>query len=105
MDPIFGIDFGTTRSSMAWVRPDGQAEVLENDEGETRTPSLVYFGDHETLVGRLAERRLEDNDREAISRLAWSSKRLLATNAPLPFRPNGKAIRPSDVVVEILKKL
>jgi Hsp70 protein len=59
--PSLGIDFGTTNSSMAWFNPEtGRAEVLKNDEGEEKMPSLVYFGSGETLVGKLAEQAIPD---------------------------------------------
>ena len=36
---------------MAWYNmKTGQAEILRNAEGEEKTPSVVYFGDDETLV-------------------------------------------------------
>src|SRR5207244_3321819 len=57
---IIGIDFGTCNSSAAWFNSwTGRAEVLLNAEGEDKTPSVVYFGPHETVVGRHAEERLE----------------------------------------------
>jgi len=40
--PFLGIDFGTSRSAMAWFNPKtGQAETLLNAEGEQHTPSFV----------------------------------------------------------------
>src|SRR5262245_4938937 len=57
--PFIGIDFGTCNSSAAWFNPRaGQAEPLLNAEGEDKTPSVVYFGLSETVVGRHAEERL-----------------------------------------------
>jgi molecular chaperone DnaK (HSP70) len=35
---FIGIDFGTTTSSMAWWTQRRKAEVLENAEGEEKTP-------------------------------------------------------------------
>jgi molecular chaperone DnaK (HSP70) len=36
-EPVLGIDFGTTYSSMAWFNPQtGRAEVLRNAEGRKR---------------------------------------------------------------------
>ena len=58
-EPFIGIDFGTCNSSAAWFDPrTGQAEPLLNAEGENKTPSVVYFGPGETVVGRFAEERL-----------------------------------------------
>ncbi len=59
--PSIGIDFGTTNSSMAWYDPSsGRAEVILNAEGESKTPSLVYFGDSERLIGRPVEPMIID---------------------------------------------
>jgi hypothetical protein len=53
-EPVLGIDFGTTYSSMAWFNPQtGRAEVLRNSEGEEKTPSVVYYGDKEVVVGKV----------------------------------------------------
>jgi molecular chaperone DnaK (HSP70) len=64
--PYIGIDFGTTYASMAWYNPGnspphtGQAEIILNSEGEPKTPSVVYYGENEILVGKLAENIVED---------------------------------------------
>ena len=56
--PYIGIDFGTTYASMAWYNPGtnpphtGQAETILNSDGDPKTPSTVYFGEDETLVGQ-----------------------------------------------------
>ena len=52
--PSIGIDFGTTNSSMAWFDPRTQrAETIKN-QGEDKTPSIVFFGESETLVRKPA---------------------------------------------------
>ena len=59
MDNFIGIDFGTCNSSAAWFNPrTGQAESLLSAEGDDKTPSVVYFGPGETVVGRHADERL-----------------------------------------------
>jgi len=58
-----GIDFGTTNSRVAWYDPDiGRAEIIRNAEGEDKTPSLVYFGEEETLVGKPVEDLLNESE-------------------------------------------
>jgi molecular chaperone DnaK len=50
------IDFGTTNSKVARIDPrTGEAEVLPGANNEDMTPSVVYYGEGETLVGRAAE--------------------------------------------------
>jgi actin-like ATPase involved in cell morphogenesis len=100
--PYIGIDFGTTASKMAWFNPrTGQAEVLLNAEGEQKTPSVVYFGDEEILVGTPAEQMLEfPEDRK---RIVASIKRNLVQTPQLWLA--GRPVRAIDVAAAILRKL
>lgn len=51
-----GIDLGTTTSGLAYIRSDGNPEIVPNADGERLTPSVVYFDPHEDvkLVGTAA---------------------------------------------------
>jgi len=51
-----GIDLGTSTSSLAHVRPDGNPEIVPNADGERLTPSVVFFDRFEgvKLVGSAA---------------------------------------------------
>ncbi len=51
-----GIDLGTTTTGLAYVRSDGNPEIVPNADGERMTPSVVYFDKHEDikLVGSAA---------------------------------------------------
>jgi tetratricopeptide (TPR) repeat protein len=101
-EPFLGIDFGTCNSSMAWFDPrTGQAEVLRNAEGEDKTPSVVYFGDREVLVGRHAEDRLESPEER--KRVLPAVKRDLARPRLWVF--GGRRVTPVEAAAEILKKL
>jgi hypothetical protein len=106
-----GIDFGTTNSCVAWYDPrTGGAEVILNAEGQTKTPSLVYFGEDETLVGEPVEHLIQNvsKDRaqreEVFRRTIMSVKRNLLT-PPRIALPDGRFVRPVDVAAEILRKL
>jgi molecular chaperone DnaK (HSP70) len=108
--PSIGIDFGTTNSSTAWFDPrTGRAEVIKS-QGEDKTPSVVFFGEHETLVGKPADELIEDasNDRlqreEVFRRTVVSIKRNLIA-PPRIALPGGRYVRPVDVVAEVLKNL
>jgi actin-like ATPase involved in cell morphogenesis len=100
--PFLGIDFGTCNSSMAWFNPKtGQAEILLNAEGEDKTPSVVWFGPKEVLVGKYAEERIE---------VAEDRKRVIvAVKLELAKRRvrmiNGRAVTPVDAATEVLRKL
>ena len=53
---ILGIDFGTTNSKMAYMLLD-EPEVVQNSEGSTITPSIVYFkSEKEYTIGEQAKR-------------------------------------------------
>ncbi len=49
-----GIDLGTTRSVIAFVDKDGRPATIKNAEGETTTPSVVFFDDSGPIIGREA---------------------------------------------------
>jgi len=51
-----GIDLGTTLSAVAYVSESGQTMMVRNAAGEILTPSVVYFGEGEVLVGREARK-------------------------------------------------
>ncbi len=56
---VVGIDLGTTNSAIAWVKPDGNPEVIPNAEGKRTTPSIVSFTkDGQILVGEPAKRQV-----------------------------------------------
>jgi WD40 repeat protein/actin-like ATPase involved in cell morphogenesis len=114
--PYIGIDFGTTYASMAWYNPGygpphtGQAEIILNSEGEPKTPSVVYYGEDETLVGKLADNLVEDAledpaERQDVSqRIIRNIKRELVM-PPRIALPGNRFVRPVEVAAEILKKL
>src|SRR5579872_3761913 len=86
--PFLGIDFGTSRSAMTWFNPEtGHAEVIRNLEGEEETPSLIYIGENETLVGNPAREIVEDERQRAC--VIASVKRDIRKNMryPVPGRP------------------
>ncbi len=73
MPKILGIDLGTTNSAMAVVE-GGEPRVLENQEGNRTTPSIVAISKTgERLVGLLAKRQSVVNPANTI----FSVKRLV----------------------------
>ncbi len=100
--PFIGIDFGTCNSSAAWFDPrTGQAEPLLNAEGENKTPSVVYFGPRETVVGRFAEERLESPEER--KRVVIAAKRDLAKRRV--WVVDDRNVTPLDAVALILGKI
>ncbi len=53
----FGIDLGTSTSALAYIRDDGNPEIVPNSDGERLTPSVVFFDPFEgvKLVGSAAK--------------------------------------------------
>jgi len=52
---IYGIDLGTTYSSIAHVDEHGKAVLIPNAESSTSTPSVVFFDGQEIIVGDVAK--------------------------------------------------
>ncbi len=73
MSKILGIDLGTTNSCFA-VMEGGEPKVLENEEGNRTTPSVVALNKSgERLVGTLAKRQAVVNPENTI----YAVKRLI----------------------------
>lgn len=123
MSKILGIDLGTTNSAMAVIEA-GEPEILENEEGNRTTPSMVAIGKGgDRLVGLLAKRQAITNPENTI----FSIKRLIGRkfddeeikkdNQLLPYKieassdggvvvkMNGKSYRPEEISAMILQKL
>ncbi|MDY7026379.1 MAG: Fe-S protein assembly chaperone HscA [Pseudomonadota bacterium] len=67
-----GIDLGTTHSLVAAVR-SGKAEVLSDSKGREILPSVVFYGDEQTLVGHEANAMAHEQPWNTIA----SAKRLI----------------------------
>ena len=66
MSKIIGIDLGTTNSAVAYVE-GGQPKIIENNEGNRTTPSIVAIGKNgDRLVGLLAKRQAVTNPKNTI---------------------------------------
>lgn len=53
---VLGIDLGTTYSVGAYIKDDGNVEIINNSEGNTLTPSVVMFDtDDGVIVGEVAK--------------------------------------------------
>lgn len=73
MSKIIGIDLGTTNSAMAVV-VSGEPQIIENEEGNRTTPSVVSLTKNgDRLVGVVAKRQQITNPHNTI----YSTKRLI----------------------------
>lgn len=99
-DQVFGIDLGTTYSAIAYINDLGQAEVIENGEGDNTTPSVVFF-ENETnfVVGKEAKNGIRLNSETTVDLI----KRHMGTDFSLDF--HGTTFRPETISALILKDL
>lgn len=95
-----GIDLGTTLSGLAYLKSDGNPEIVPNGDGERLTPSVVYFDAHEDvkLVGSAAR---DGGDPE---RTIFQIKRHMDDPEHL-VAIDGKKWTPAEISALILSKL
>ncbi|PJI07872.1 MULTISPECIES: Hsp70 family protein [Clostridium] len=95
-----GIDLGTTFSVVSIIDENGIPKVLNNAEGNTLTPSVIYFGDDEIIVGDGAKEMQAMGD----NNIACFFKRNIGDeNYVLQF--GEKYYNAEDLSVIVLKKL
>ncbi|MFH1886694.1 MAG: Hsp70 family protein [Pseudomonadota bacterium] len=97
---IFGIDLGTTYSSIAYVHKSGKPVVLPNEENSGVTPSVVLFENDKILVGNAAKKRawLHPEDVAAFVKRSMGEKDFL-------FMIGDRAYTAEEISSFILRKL
>ena len=124
MSKIIGIDLGTTNSCVAVFEGGGNAKIIENQEGDRTTPSIVaYTNDDEVLVGQSAKRQAVTNPHNtlfAVKRLIGRKfaedvvqqdldlmpyKIVKAGNGDAWVKVGNKELAPPEVAARILQKL
>ncbi|MFP4256190.1 MAG: Hsp70 family protein [Desulfobacterales bacterium] len=97
---IYGIDLGTTYSSIAYVDEYGKAVIIPNAENERVTPSVVFFDDNNIVVGEIAKESSKLYPNEVVSFI----KRSMGEPNFL-FEYGSENYRPEEISSYILKKL
>jgi molecular chaperone DnaK len=103
LEPVIGIDLGTTNSVVATVR-DGVARVIPSRSGQFLTPSVVAVAKNgKELTGHLAKRQAITNPENTVyaaKRLIgrrWGSKEVEDARRVLPYElmpgPEGNDVR------------
>jgi len=96
---IIGIDFGTTNSGIAFIEFD-EPMIIENNENERVTPSVVYFKEGgDVVVGSAAKRNIVANPERTVA----SIKRCMGTDHKV--RIGDESYPPEYVAAHIIKKL
>lgn len=96
---IFGIDLGTTYSSIAHVDEYGKAVVIPNAENQRVTPSVVFFDEGNIVVGDVAKESARLYPYEVVSFI----KRSMGEPG-FVFENNGNSYRPEEISSYILRK-
>jgi molecular chaperone DnaK (HSP70) len=97
---IFGIDLGTTYSSIAYVDEFGKAVIIPNAENERVTPSVVFFDGDAVVVGDVAKESAKLYPNEVVSFV----KRAMG-EPNFVFEYNSEEYRAEEISAYILKKL
>ena len=100
MSKAVGIDLGTTYSAVAAVDEYGKAIVLKNTDGQTTTPSAVFFDPPSFVVGETAlQSTITDPDK-----VAQFVKRFIG-QPDYRVHIDGKDYSPEFVSALILRKI
>jgi Molecular chaperone len=99
-EKVFGIDLGTTYSAVAHVDEFGNASVIQNLEGDSTTPSVVFFeSPDDFVVGKVAKNGAKVFPDDTISLV----KRIMGSSRKLTFQ--GKEYTPEAISALILRQL
>jgi molecular chaperone DnaK len=123
MAKILGIDLGTTNSAMAIIEA-GEPVIIENNEGNRTTPSVVAISKTgERLIGQIAKRQAVTNPKNTIYGIkrfmghTFTEEAVQKDKAIVPYEVKagpdqgvvvhlgGKDMRPEEVSAMILSKL
>jgi len=97
----FGIDLGTTNSSIA-VRNGAALEIIKNEASMEYTPSAVYMKrNNSLLVGQSAKEQIEQDPENAFCEF----KLQMGTAQEYRFARSGLSMRPEELSAEVLKSL
>lgn len=97
----FGIDLGTTNSSVAVLEKNGP-HVFRNNEGDQITPSAVYIDKNGAVrVGEAAKERLVSEPNDSISEF----KLWMGTTQNKSFLRTNRILTPEELSAEVLKSL
>ncbi len=97
---IYGIDLGTTYTSIAVVDEYGKPVVIPNSDNQHITPSVVFFDGDNVVVGEVAK----ENSKIYPNEVASFIKRSMGEPDFL-FEYNGKTFRAEEISSFIIRKM
>jgi len=97
---IFGIDLGTTYSSIAYVDDYGKPVIVPNADNQHVTASVVFFDEGNIVVGEVAKESAKLYPNEVVGFI----KRSMG-EADFVFEYNSRRYRPEEIASYILRKL
>ncbi|OQX21273.1 MAG: molecular chaperone DnaK [Desulfobacteraceae bacterium IS3] len=97
---IFGIDLGTTYSSIAVVDEYGKPVVMPNSDNQHITPSVVFFDGENVVVGEVAKENSKIYPNDVVSFV----KRSMGEPDFL-FEHNGKTFRAEEISSFVIRKV
>jgi len=98
---VYGIDLGTTYSCIAYVDDTGRASVINNQEGNNTTPSVVNFASPtQVVVGQIAKETAVIDPKNTVSLV-----KTLMGKSNFAINYNGEDKSPEEVSAYILRKL
>jgi|SaaInlStandDraft_4_1057021.scaffolds.fasta_scaffold02926_2 molecular chaperone DnaK (HSP70) len=126
IEPIIGIDLGTTYSCVGTFR-NGKVEIITNENGNRTTPSYVSFDGNERYIGESAKSQLSHNSKNTIfdikrligrkytdkaiqNDLSYYSFKIIKGKKNLPevqveYDGKKKSFKPEEISAMILRKL
>lgn len=101
MEPIYGIDLGTTNSCIATIGEDGLPTVIKNLEGKNTTPSVVFYEDEDgVFVGEEAKYSMNGEPERSV---AFIKREMSKPGYTRDI--DGQIVTPVDASALILKKV
>ena len=101
---VYGIDLGTTNSSIAYINEEGRPEIIMNSDGCATTPSVVYFESPTSVVVGRNAKSAGALGPEAAQRVVSFVKTQMS-NKEWTFPIDGKEYCPVEISSLIIRKL
>jgi molecular chaperone DnaK (HSP70) len=102
IEPVFGVDFGTTNSLAAVVAGDRAIPYVDQKTGRPH-PSVIWYRGSEIIVGHNAKENMDLTDGGAPAGFVRSPKMALRRDGPIFV--DGQPIDTTDAVAAVLNHL